>query len=342
MSRRVAMFVVVGLVAIFAASTFAQPLRPKPIRPAPVAEGEETAPTPATGPSPDEVKAFTKALDDALAGKVAAEDIHLGGMDAGATFSVTGKAGFFRDVQIEVPKDTLTAILKRVKDAGFAEMPFGFGGIPRGPLGPMMPTRLIRNFDIRIGAVSKSIDQVNGGEQSQKLQDLLAAIIADLEPLEKKGIPMKDMFLTDALLKISKGEVLPEALEFSFVSSPREGKNIDPTFLLTVNGTGVTFGIKPVPMDRKQRDELIRKLAALLAEKKVDTYPVQLLASKTLLQLNVQVHGVPKSVSMTADIYPHNQDMKKANPDAQKSFDELVDEIMKLKATLTPATQPAK
>lgn len=304
------------------------------------------APEPQEAPKPDPAKtaAFAAALKDAISGKLSIEKVQIAGRVEGTEFVLYGRGvGFVNSTQVSFTKDQMVAILKRFQKADFANMADGFGGVKRGRLGPMIADRLVRSLEIQIGSQAKGSEQLAGGTQSKELEDLVNAVLADIKPLEEKGVKLADLTLADALAKVAKGEIAHEAATITMTDTLRDPKENNKTWIFQLNAGSLEITGKKVELSPAQARQLVCRLAEALAKQDLAKFPIQLYAPKSLVSLDIRVRGAKAGLNMTADLFPHNKEMMAQNPEAQKAFEQvykLISETYQQFAATQPVTAP--
>lgn len=162
---------------------------------------------------PGPLKLATR-LDQALAGRFPLAEVRIevlgSGLPAWHSLTVFGRGiGIWNDErQFTLPEKEVRAALKLFKTYEFSRMPERFGGAPRGDVPGPSAVEAIRTVTLTLGDLSKQVVQVNRGEQSGPLKDLIRGLFKSCERPASGGVAASD--LTDGLSKLAGGKLAPE------------------------------------------------------------------------------------------------------------------------------------
>jgi hypothetical protein len=169
--------------------------------------------TPTPPPAPD---ALAKPLSERISGKQELGDVELDLLWGKQNARVYGAGVGICDhtYQIPVSRAEVVALLEAVKAARFGAMPDRFGGEEeeeeKERHGGDIPQMLGR-LEVRLGPVSKTVAQMQGGDQSKELGTLATRILKTCDGAPKRGVGAAS--LADGLSKLASGKLSPQAFE---------------------------------------------------------------------------------------------------------------------------------
>jgi hypothetical protein len=249
------------------------------------------APVPADLPPPN-AKEFGKALEELASGARKLDtfrlDVQWSGEGRGRSVIVYGNGiGILnRDTQFRLNKEQLQELVRKLREAKFADLAERYGGMARPMGGPALgvPVRLLGSVTVSIQGVSRGSTQLGGGEQSQELAKLASGLLDLCSTAAKNGV--QAMNLADGLKKIGSAELDPVTLHVlvhRLIEDPKKAPG-EEGFLMRIEGAVVTTrtntpgkGYGPemrLELTRKQLEEL----AKLLIDNEAGGLPINLWA----------------------------------------------------------------
>ena len=301
----------------------------------------------------DLAQAVSAALDAALGEDGDLADMHLvaGCLqgDSFRTLEIFGRGiGIWNDeAQFAIDADGLRKVLRAVRAADFAHMRKSYGG-KHDPDPAVTESesaiKIICYLRLSLGGVEKGVFQLYGGRQYQPLWDLAGELFTTYAAAGETGLRAAD--LGDGLRKLAAGELAPETFRLIFNRPAQSSAGASwmeesaPTYLLHIEGRTVTSrsygadgGLGEESSSELEAAALV-DLAAVLAEKHVETLPGNLFAS-SYVDLTVKVLGFDKGIQARRfagmDRTTHG--------DVQPRFDKIVATVDELFGRLT---EPAR
>jgi len=187
--------------------------------------------------------------------------------------------------QIPVSRSEIVALLGAVKTARFGAMPDRFGGDEEeeekekesGRHGDV--PRMLGRLEVRLGSVSKTVMQMQGGDQSKDLETLSARILKACDGASKRGVGASS--LADGLGKLASGKLSPRAFEALVQRRERRSGAGDApeNWILRIDGRGATGRRMPggrapdTPKTLTLSDKEFQNLIALLSTNDVGALP---------------------------------------------------------------------
>jgi hypothetical protein len=236
--------------------------------------------------------------------------------------------------QTRLPALGTRGFIYRVYESGFADMPESFGGDPREQPAPARleskaPLRIICEFDVEIDDQRKRVEQLDRGEQSEKLLGLARFFLDKCRKRSVLGVRAQD--LGDGLAKVSARELASETFKMTFTEKPELSQADDEGLLLIIrgrqmvarrhtrdSGLGAPIGIR---LERAEFDDLVRQLAVRGA----DAMPANLFAPNYIdLTLEVLNHRRSIQARQFAGLEPNT------HGEQQREFNKLIDVVRSL------------
>src|SRR5262249_40879742 len=134
-----------------------------------------------------------------------------------------------RRTQFRLPPSEAASLLKAVLRSGFGSLPDTIGG------GPKEKTRQKGRITVSVGDVSKTVVQLEDGDQSSTLQALAERFLRASVGPASRGVRVSTF--ADGFEKLSAGTLAPQALQVVVqrVGSPGPGQATD-TWSLRLDG----------------------------------------------------------------------------------------------------------
>ena len=294
--------------------------------------------TPTPPPAPD---ALAKPLSERISGKQKIGDVELDLLWGKQSARVYGAGVGICDnaYQIPVSRAEIVALLEAVKAARFGAMPDRFGGEDEEEERQKEKERhggdnpqLLGRLEVSLGSVSKTVLQMQGGEQSKELENLTVRVLKTCDGAPKRGVGASS--LADGLSKLASGQLSPEA--FGGLVQRRErrsGSSAPENWILRLEGqTAVSRrmpgGQKPdAPKKLTLSDKEFQNLVALLSTNDVGALPTSVYTDE-YTDLRVEVLNQGRVVSGRRFGGGKTEGAGAPNP----SFDRIYDGMLKLYA----------
>jgi hypothetical protein len=233
--------------------------------------------------------------------------------------------GIWNDrVQLRLSRSDVLSIASALKEAGFGAMPAQFGEEAE-------PLRLSGKMTVSILGKTKGVVQLASGEQSETFSALASRILDLSRERAKTGVTASS--LADALAKLSKGTLPPEALRLTAHRRPEHLDTAARGWLLQLEGRQALA--RPFAprggYGTTKRLELpeaeLRSLITLLEESDPAGFPSNLYASDyTELRIEALHWSRDLLARRSQDVTPQT------HGDRQRAFDRIVELLGRLEA----------
>ena len=254
--------------------------------------------TPTPPPAPD---ALARPLSERVSGKQKLGDVELDLLWGKQNARVYGAGVGICDntYQIPVSRADVVALLEAVKAARFGAMPDRFGGEEEEEKerhGGDIP-QLLGRLEVRLGPVSKTVAQMQGGDQSPELGNLATRILKTCDGAPKRGVGASS--LADGLSKLASGKLSPHAFEGLVQRRERRSGSADApeNWILRLEGQDAVGRRMPggrapdAPKKLILSDKEFQNLVALLSTNDVGALPASVYSAEyTDLRVRVLNH----------------------------------------------------
>lgn len=268
------------------------------------------------------------ALNEVLAGQRGLDQVRIDAEWLGRSMAVFGNGvGIWNQSrQFRVSRDELRTLLKVFKQHRFGGMVDGFLTRASAPV-------LFGGVKLTIGEFNKAESQLKQGVLvSAEPVGLLAQRLLNIcEPLAQKGVTADS--LNDALRKVAKGQLAPEALQIVlYRSDSQEGTN--PAWLFAVDGLHAVWHrqTKQAIEDKggtQITDKQLRSIVNALLKNNVADLPINLYSPYyTDLRVQALNYGASVQARKFANMSPT------ANEAKQAALDHIIGEIDSLRASV--------
>jgi hypothetical protein len=303
-----------------------------------LASGGAPASAGETAGTPDR---FGRELQKRVAGKAPLDDVRIdvrwpmGNRYASMRLYGRGVLICDRKAQRLVEKDAVRAVLRDLRDGGFAAMEDHYGSAGEDEeedrdRKPNEGPHLKGSVEVRLGSVSKNVLQFLVGEQSPELETLARRLLSVCGDAASKGVTASS--LDEGLRKVASGELAPETLEITLNrrADAKEGASGE-TFLLDVEGRRATDHARPRGQTPPPPKTLVLSaadfttLVGRLAGEKVGEIPINVYADR-YTEIRVTVLDQTRSILARkfGNVTPQTHGEK------QKAFDRIYDTLRAL------------
>jgi hypothetical protein len=249
--------------------------------------------------------------------------------------------------QLMVAKETVRAVLRDLRDSGFAAMEDHYGSIgeDEGEEGdherePHEGPHLKGSVEVRLGPVSKNVLQFLVGDQSAELASLANKLLSVCRDAATKGITVSS--LDDGLGKVASGALAPESLEVivNRRADSKEGASGE-TYILDLEGRRATDRSRPREKTAPAPKTLVlsaadfTSLVRRLADESVGEIPINVYADQ-YTEIRVTVLNQSRSILARKFLNATPQ----THGEKQKSFDRLYEALRALHARVAKEGKP--
>jgi hypothetical protein len=249
-----------------------------------------------------------------------------GGKMAASRVYGSGVGIWNREVQFRLPRSEVTSLLRAVVKDRFGSLPTTVGEVEEGPEGGQKG-----HVTISIGAVTKTVVQVESGTQSRELQDLAQRFLEASRKAASRGIRASSF--ADAFDELASGKLAPEALEVIVQRNEVRNPSSSPAdrWVMRVEGRRVEDRDRGPARQAPPARVLVlskgdfEKLVGLLRESDPSALP-QSLYSERLTEVVIQVLKQRRHIQAR----PFAGMTAATNGEKQKSFDRLIEGLVAL------------
>jgi hypothetical protein len=236
--------------------------------------------------------------------------------------------------QFRVSAEALRSILARMVEARFLDLPDAIGGRRALRLGPGSGASVRIAYDVwaGMGNAAKSVTQFQGGKQSETLEGIRRAIMAEAETEAEPSVGCSG--LGEALVALGEGRLAPESLSLVVheydrlptASAQRDWRLYVRDGRLRVCRLQAPL-CKEVPVRRPEAEQRVRALGKLLADNHAEGFPGNLWFDG-VLDLDIEVLGFRLNVQAA----PFARVTKQTHGAKQESFNRVYEGLRRLHA----------